>query len=101
MPRLPPRLFHRARKTNQLLPLVLRATRDLESAKNEFRWLKEHALSQAQERGIGRRDVLGWRHTLRQLCCERSRGKPLQYLIGTEYFGDLEIKCRPGVLIPR
>jgi methylase of polypeptide subunit release factors len=25
----------------------------------------------------------------------------LQYILGTEFFGELEIKCRPGVLIPR
>ena len=38
---------------------------------------------------------------LGQLVRERARGRPLQYLLGTEYFGDLQIKCRPGVLIPR
>lgn len=31
----------------------------------------------------------------------RSRGEPLQYILGSEFVGDLEIKCRPGVLIPR
>jgi methylase of polypeptide subunit release factors len=25
----------------------------------------------------------------------------LQYILGTEFFGDLEIECKPGVLIPR
>jgi methylase of polypeptide subunit release factors len=38
---------------------------------------------------------------LGQLVRERASGKPLQYQLGTEYFGDLEIRCRPGVLIPR
>lgn len=38
---------------------------------------------------------------LKKLCVERARGKPLQYIMGTEYFGDLEIACEPGVLIPR
>jgi methylase of polypeptide subunit release factors len=32
---------------------------------------------------------------------DRASGKPLQYILGSEYFGDLEIQCRPGVLIPR
>jgi methylase of polypeptide subunit release factors len=32
---------------------------------------------------------------------ERVKGRPLQYLMGNEYFGDLEIGCSPGVLIPR
>lgn len=35
------------------------------------------------------------------LCAQRARGKPLQYLLGSEYFGDIEILCKPGVLIPR
>lgn len=26
---------------------------------------------------------------------------PLQYVIGTQPFGEIEVKCRPGVLIPR
>lgn len=32
---------------------------------------------------------------------ERSRGKPLQYIIGNQPFGTLDIACREGVLIPR
>lgn len=32
---------------------------------------------------------------------ERSRGVPLQYLLGTEFFGDLELEVRRGVLVPR
>jgi methylase of polypeptide subunit release factors len=48
-----------------------------------------------------RGDTLAKGALLGQLIRERVRGKPLQYLLGTEYFGDLEIKCRPGVLIPR
>lgn len=99
MPRVSPRLFQHARNSHPLLPLLLRATRDLTSAKNELRWLKEYALAQAEKRrGPG---LLGWRYVLRQLCNDRARGKPLQYLLGSEYFGDLEIVCRPGVLIPR
>lgn len=99
MPRVSPRLFQHARKSHPLLPLLLRATHDLPSARDELRWLKEYALAQAeQRRGPG---LLGWRYALRQLCNERARGKPLQYLLGSEYFGDLEIACRPGVLIPR
>ncbi|KAK5082867.1 hypothetical protein LTR05_006748 [Lithohypha guttulata] len=31
----------------------------------------------------------------------RARGEPLQYILGTQPFGELEIKCRPNVLIPR
>ena len=39
--------------------------------------------------------------TLSQLCHARSTGKPLQYIIGSQPFGDLEILCGNGVLIPR
>ncbi|RVX71188.1 hypothetical protein B0A52_03554 [Exophiala mesophila] len=38
---------------------------------------------------------------LARLVAERARGKPLQYVIGNQPFGNLEIICRPGVLIPR
>ncbi|ANB13780.1 Mtq1p [Sugiyamaella lignohabitans] len=31
----------------------------------------------------------------------RGRGVPLQYIIGSQPFGDLDIKCARGVLIPR
>lgn len=32
---------------------------------------------------------------------KRSRGVPLQYILGSQPFGDLDILCRKGVLIPR
>lgn len=38
---------------------------------------------------------------LARLVAERAGGKPLQYIIGNQPFGNLEIICRPGVLIPR
>jgi len=38
---------------------------------------------------------------LLNLCERRSRGEPLQYILGSQPFGELEIKCRHGVLIPR
>ncbi|KAH0024629.1 modification methylase HemK, partial [Aureobasidium melanogenum] len=99
MPRLTPRILHQARKVDPLLPLVLQGTRDLASAKNELRWLKEYVLEQQQNKqGLGSYSI---QQQLRKLCVDRARGKPLQYIMGTEYFGDLEIACKPGVLIPR
>jgi methylase of polypeptide subunit release factors len=95
MPRLHPRTLHHARKIDLLLPLVLQATRDLSSGKNELRWLKEHI---AAQHGV---HTNLWTQKLRKACHDRSRGKPLQYILGSEYFGDLEIECRKGVLIPR
>jgi methylase of polypeptide subunit release factors len=38
---------------------------------------------------------------LARMVVRRSRGKPLQYIIGNQPFGNLEIKCHEEVLIPR
>src|SRR5882757_6123242 len=43
MPRLSPALIRQAASQNPLLPLLLRVCRDLPSARNELRWLQEHA----------------------------------------------------------
>ncbi|KIX95035.1 uncharacterized protein Z520_09345 [Fonsecaea multimorphosa CBS 102226] len=43
MPRLPPALIRQATSQNPLLTLLLRVCRDLPSARNELRWLQEHA----------------------------------------------------------
>ncbi|KAG9516329.1 modification methylase HemK, partial [Aureobasidium melanogenum] len=99
MPRLSPRILHQARKIDSLLPLVLQGTRDLASAKNELRWLKEYVLEQQQNKQS--LENCNVQQQLRKSCVDRARGKPLQYIMGTEYFGDLEIACEPGVLIPR
>ena len=73
----------------QLLP----ACRDLESAANELRWIREHVQDTPSPVAPGLRV---W-----DLVTKRSKGVPLQYVLGTQPFGPLEIKCRPGVLIPR
>lgn len=36
-----------------------------------------------------------------KLARRRARGEPLQYLLGSQPFGELDIKCGKGVLIPR
>ncbi|GME49479.1 s-adenosyl-l-methionine-dependent methyltransferase [Neofusicoccum parvum] len=92
MPRLPPRLLRHARRLDALLPRLLLACRDLASARNELRWLREHAVKHAPA---------AWPSRLRSMVRQRALGRPLQYILGTEFFGDLEIACRPGVLIPR
>lgn len=99
MPRLSPRILHWARKIHSLLPLILQGTRDLASAKHELRWLREYVMEQQQNKQNFK--TCNVQQQLRKLCVERARGKPLQYIMGTEYFGDLEIACEPGVLIPR
>jgi hypothetical protein len=75
---------------SKLLPVV----GDLSSARNELRWLREGCQKWASESDEQQ-------SLLEQHVSRRSRGEPLQYILGSAYFGDLEIKCRPGVFIPR
>ena len=95
MPRLPTSLLRHARHEHPLLPLLLCTCRDLPSARNELRWLREHILGTASPRPSA------LHQRLHRLCLQRSKGKPLQYILGSQPFGDLEILCKPGVLIPR
>jgi len=99
MPRLTSSLLRRARRLDPFLPLLLRPCRHLPSALNELRWLREHALKQPA-RGSGSTQQT-WQQRLHSLCIERSKGNPLQYILGSQPFGDLDVICRPGVLIPR
>jgi len=100
MPRLPTSLLKQARAIDPCLVFLLPTCRDLASARNELRWLKEHVESKAVTNGVACNSATV-RHELRKLSRERGRGKPLQYILGNEYFGELELKVRPGVLIPR
>ncbi|KAI9669839.1 MAG: hypothetical protein M1817_004580 [Caeruleum heppii] len=102
MPRIPSSLLKTAFSRSPLLPLLLPPCRTLSSALLELRWLREHAISLSQNpvhrRRHGRQ---GWRTLLWRYCEERKRGRPLQYILGTQPFGQVEVKCRRGVLIPR
>ncbi|KAJ6120224.1 hypothetical protein N7523_004504 [Penicillium sp. IBT 18751x] len=101
MPRIPVSVLIQAHRQNPLLPLLLKECRSLDSARNELRWLRERALRDSKSPARLRGSKLGWRMRLRSMCIWRSRGFPLQYLLGDQPFGDLEILCRRGVLIPR
>ncbi|KAJ6145180.1 hypothetical protein N7470_009075 [Penicillium chermesinum] len=94
MPRLPTRLLLESYRENPLLALLLKECRSLDSARNELRWLRERALRSGSRHA-------GWQMRLKAMCHRRSKGVPLQYLLGDQPFGDLEILCRRGVLIPR
>jgi methylase of polypeptide subunit release factors len=100
MPRIPNSLLRKAYTVDPLLPALLAPCRDLHAAQSELRWLREHVEKVAKARAR-RGDTLAKGAMLRQLIKDRAAGKPLQYILGSEYFGDLEIRCRPGVLIPR
>jgi methylase of polypeptide subunit release factors len=95
MPRLSQSLIRSARQHHPHLPYLLRTCRDLQSAKLELKWLQEHVKSQrtwSPQKRLSK---------FEDLCRKRGRGVPIQYLLGSEYFGPLEIQCKPGVLIPR
>lgn len=109
MPRLPPAIIRNAARISRHLPLLLQECRDLHSARNELRWMKETILE--RQLGVNEQDWQVehprlWNKTslgvlLESYVRRRARGEPLQYILGTQPFGDLEIKCRPHVLIPR
>ncbi|PNY29315.1 Modification methylase HemK [Tolypocladium capitatum] len=92
MPRLPPWLLRQANYHSPNLAALLPACRDLQSARHELRWIAQHVAKTAQAQDG---------EHLAQLCQQRGRGVPLQYILGSQPFGHLEVKCRPGVLIPR
>ncbi|KAL5485316.1 hypothetical protein ACEPAI_7958 [Sanghuangporus weigelae] len=56
------------------------------SARHELKWMKDHALDAKTLQGMVQR---------------RLNGEPLQYILGTQPFGPLELKVRRPVLIPR
>lgn len=85
MPRISGKLVRLAKKTSHLLVPLLRATRNLESARNELRWIKSELPKNKWNSAIAR----------------RSRLEPLQYILGSQPFGGVDIRCEPGVLIPR
>ncbi|RFU73740.1 modification methylase [Trichoderma arundinaceum] len=92
MPRIPPWLFRKANRRSTNAAALLPACRDLPSAINELRWLDEHVNSAAPTTK---------KSLLARLCRKRGQGYPLQYILGSQPFGPLDIKCQPGVLIPR
>jgi hypothetical protein len=100
MPRIPTSLLRQAHTIDPHLPCLLVPCRDLQAARNELRWLREYVERVAKARRA-RGDILAKGALLRQVVKERVMGRPLQYIMGNEYFGDLEIRCSPGVLIPR
>ncbi|KAK8136249.1 hypothetical protein PG984_004189 [Apiospora sp. TS-2023a] len=125
MPRLPPSLIQRARSISPRLATLLPACRDLDSARNELRWIREHVAASTSASASS--DQLDTSRNVRirpsetqvaataadterrnnherevaSLCRRRARGEPLQYLLGSQPFGPLDIQCRRGVLIPR
>ncbi|KAI1867925.1 uncharacterized protein JN550_006732 [Neoarthrinium moseri] len=99
MPRLPPALLRQAHSISPQLHALLPACRDLQSARSELRWIREHALSSSS--GAGQPSNRHGNAAVARLVARRARGEPLQYVLGSQPFGALDLRCRPGVLIPR
>ncbi|KAF3056628.1 Mitochondrial N(5)-glutamine methyltransferase MTQ1 [Daldinia childiae] len=107
MPQLSPQATRSLHANTPLLAALLPTCKNLNSARNELRWIREHVWSSTlapQFQNIPEakdNDEKSKNALLHRLCSLRGRGYPLQYILGTQPFGQLEIKCRPGVLIPR
>ncbi|KAI6360195.1 hypothetical protein MCOR25_006808 [Pyricularia grisea] len=101
MPRLRPSLLWKACRISPNLARLLPVCRDIPSALNELRWIREHVQSLPAPNNVRYHDRQHRDTLARQLCIRRGLGEPLQFLLGTQPFGDLDILCRPGVLIPR
>ena len=100
MPRISPDLLRHAQTSSPSLARLLPVCRDLRCANNELRWLREHVLRQRPAPSVNlssRNKEKG----LKALIAERASGKPLQFVLGNQPFGELDILCKPGVLIPR
>ena len=55
-----------------------------------------------RRRNGGQKDAINEENLLLERYCQRrSTGEPLQYIIGSQPFGEVDISCRRGVLIPR
>ncbi|KAI0525403.1 S-adenosyl-L-methionine-dependent methyltransferase [Xylaria bambusicola] len=122
MPRLEPSLFRRAGRISPHLATLLPACRTIESAQLELRWIRQHVAAASYPRRNGRDAPPTRRHrgsgrsrrkrgadggaagpvdAVARLVARRGAGEPLQYVLGSQPFADLDILCDKGVLIPR
>ncbi|KAI1329883.1 S-adenosyl-L-methionine-dependent methyltransferase [Xylariaceae sp. FL0255] len=131
MPRIPPSLIKRAGSISPYLAALLPTCRTIPSAQTELRWMREHVARYFEQRDDKYQEWLDpdglepppqqqssltgipqrWRGKqakeaekrllLNHIIRRRAAGEPLQYVLGTQPFGDLDILCERGVLIPR
>ncbi|CCE85350.1 Piso0_004940 [Millerozyma farinosa CBS 7064] len=85
MTRISSKVIREANRVSKLLPPLLRATKNLDSAKCELQWIKRELPKNKWTEAVMR----------------RSNYEPLQYVLGSQPFGPLDIICRRNVLIPR
>ncbi|RWA08710.1 hypothetical protein EKO27_g6408 [Xylaria grammica] len=86
MPRLAPSIFRRA---GRISPHLV----DAASVLQDHRVSADRAAMDPQTHAT--EDLVA------RLVARRGAGEPLQYVLGTQPFGDLDILCEKGVLIPR
>ncbi|SCU94289.1 LAFA_0F20956g1_1 [Lachancea sp. 'fantastica'] len=86
MPRLKPSTFWKAYAINKGLPFLLPECRTISAAKQELRWISQECSNEQQ---------------ILQCCKLRHSHYPLQYILKSQPFGPLDIRCKRGVLIPR
>ncbi|KAK9387745.1 S-adenosyl-L-methionine-dependent methyltransferase [Lipomyces mesembrius] len=103
--RLPPTIVTRAWRESSNLAQLLPEARTIASARTELRWITEYVeenMTDQAGKGMKVSDS-DFQDKISRLCYLRGqKGVPLQYLLGSQPFGDsLDIKCRRGVLIPR
>ena len=67
----------------------------------DARWLVEAATGGDPRRAPDRPLAPGEQQVLDELRARRGAREPLQLVIGTAAFRDLELRCRPGVFVPR
>ena len=67
----------------------------------DARWLVEAATGSDPRRAPGRPLAPGEQRVLDELRARRGAREPLQLVIGTAAFRELELRCRPGVFVPR
>ncbi|CCH61437.1 hypothetical protein TBLA_0E03830 [Henningerozyma blattae CBS 6284] len=87
MPRVSPTQLRKARDVHKVLPYLLAPTQGSQNmALQELRWLSQ---------SFKTRLSLTW------ACRKRHSNYPLQYLLGSQPFNNLEVLCEENVLIPR
>ncbi|ODQ51887.1 modification methylase HemK [Saitoella complicata NRRL Y-17804] len=96
MPRLSPAYLRKGLNISPFIPHLLPQTRTIEQSIAEMKWMydiiKERTTVENYKEG---------RMMLRGMVMRRAEGVPLQYVLGSQPFGGIDIGCRPGVLIPR
>ncbi|WWC60324.1 uncharacterized protein I303_102895 [Kwoniella dejecticola CBS 10117] len=72
-----------------------------EDAFNEIRWITQEVREKAKRLIAKGKMPEIEEDSISEMVARRSKGEPLQYILGTTDFGPLTIQCRRPVLIPR